>query len=75
MSKYLIRLLRKFSPEVRLLWASRIFIWSIVLGTVCTVFISKTAFERILMAISWGAITITALDVVLTADVRDSQDE
>lgn len=43
---------------------------SILGGAYCTLFVAKDPFEKVLMAISWLAITITCLDVIATTDVR-----
>jgi hypothetical protein len=40
-----------------------------------TVFVAHDPFERVLMAISWYAITITSADVLATTDVRASGDD
>lgn len=73
MGAWTVRLLRKVDTETRLHVASYLFWISIVLGTYCTIFVSKGGFEKILMAISWLAVTITCVDVVLTSDVRDNE--
>jgi hypothetical protein len=70
-SRWTIRLLKRIDPEERLLWAARLFWFSIVGGIVSTVFFAEGGFQRIVMAISWVAITVTCTDVTLTADVRD----
>lgn len=70
-----VKILQCVKPEDRVTWAARVFWWSILLGIYCTAFIAKDAFERILMAISWLAVTLTALDIVLTTDVRANDDE
>ncbi len=67
-------MLRRIAPETRLHAASYLFWVSILLGTYCTFFVAKGGFEMILMAISWLAVTLTCLDVILTADVRDNED-
>lgn len=43
---------------------------SILLGILSVLFLAQGGYERVLMAISWGAITITCIDVILTADVK-----
>lgn len=67
----LLKLIR--NPEVRFKAAVVMFVLSIVLGTWCTIALCDTGFERVLMAISWGAITITAIDLMATTDVRKEQ--
>lgn len=74
MGQWTIEMLRRVSPETRLHVASYLFWLSVVLGTYCTFFIAKGGFEMILMAISWLAVTLTCVDVILTADVRDNED-
>lgn len=71
MGAWTIRLLRSVAPEKRLIVSAYIFWISILLGTACTIWVARGGFEKILMAISWLAVTITALDVVLTAEIKD----
>lgn len=73
MGAWTIRLLRRVPTETRLHVAAYLFWISIALGIYCTFFISKGGFEMILMAISWLAVTLTCVDVILTADVRDNE--
>jgi hypothetical protein len=73
MARWTIRWLKKTRPELRLLWAARLFWICNVLGILSVIFLCKTGFERVLMAISWGAITITCVDIVATTDVRDEE--
>lgn len=73
MAAWTIRLLRRVEPETRLHVASYLFWVSIALGTYCTFFVAKGGFEMILMAISWLAVTLTCVDMILTADVRDNE--
>lgn len=45
-------------------------------GAASVLLVATNGYERILMAISWYAITITAADVLATTDVREkSADE
>lgn len=71
MGRWTVRWLKTVKPERRLLWAALLFWWTVGLGIACTVFLCHTWFERVLMLISWGAITITCVDIVCTTDVRD----
>lgn len=73
MGAWTIKLLRRVEPETRLHVASYMFWITIFLGTYCTLFVAKGGFEMILMAISWLAVTLTCVDVILTADVRDNE--
>lgn len=75
MGAWTIKMLRMISPEVRLRLAAWIFWVSIVLGVLSVIFLATSGYERVLMGISWGAITLTALDVILTADVRAEESE
>ena len=73
----LVRALDNVSPERRRLWAARILIWTIVgwIGSsiVLVVLGQSTFFTQLLNAISWLAITISAVDVLATSDVRASE--
>ena len=71
MSRWTIKWLKSIEPERRLLWAALLFWFSIFLGIMSVVFLCNSGFERVLMAISWGAITVTCIDIVATTDVRD----
>jgi hypothetical protein len=71
MGRWTIRALRCVSTEHRLHVAAYLFWTSVLLGTYCAIWVAKGGFEQVLMAISWGAITITCVDVILTADIRD----
>lgn len=75
MGRWTIELLRRISSETRLHVAAYLFWTSIALGAYCTFFVAKGGFEMILMAISWLAVTLTCLDVILTADVRDNEEK
>lgn len=63
------------NPKFRFYGAVTLFFITIIMGIYSTVFISRNPFERVLMAISWGAITITSVDIMATTDVRKSQDD
>ena len=73
MGRWTVKWLKKTKPQTRLLLAARLFWASLFLGTLSTVFLCHSFFERVLMAISWGAITITCIDVIATTDVRDEE--
>lgn len=75
MGRWTINLLRRIPPETRLKVAAYLFWATLALGTFCTAFVAKGGFEKILMAISWAAVSITAVDVILTADVRENEDQ
>lgn len=59
-------------PKHRVIGAWVLLILSILGGVYSTIWLAQEPYERTLMGISWGAITITALDVLLTADVRNN---
>jgi hypothetical protein len=73
MGRWTVKLLQNIEPDVRLLMAARLFWASIILGILSVLFICSSSFERVLMAISWGAITVTCVDIVATTDVRDNE--
>lgn len=75
MGKLTIKLLRMIPPEKRLTAAAHLFWYSIFGGTYSVIFLARNPYEQVLMAISWGAITITCYDVISTADVRAEQEE
>jgi hypothetical protein len=75
MSRWTILWLQKISPIKRLEWAAGIFWWTVLLGLLSTIFLCHDWFQRILMIISWGAITITAVDIICTSDVRSKEEE
>jgi len=72
MSK-LVKIIR--DPKLRFKGAVVLFFISVAGGIISTVWIAKDPYERVLMAISWGAITITALDLIATTDVRKENDK
>jgi hypothetical protein len=80
-SRLLLRALDNINPERRRRWAVRIAMWTmvgwaashlllIVLQQGQQVAGSDKFFQHVLLAISWAAIELTALDVVATNDVR-----
>ena len=73
MGQWTVKWLKNFDPADRLLWAARLFWVTIFLGVLSVLFLCNTGFERVLMAISWGAITVTCIDIVATTDVRDNE--
>lgn len=73
----LVRALDHVDPMERRLWAARIFIGTIA-GAVLTAIVlvllgQSTFFTQMMSAVSWLAITIGALDVLCTTDVRASE--
>lgn len=75
MARFTITLLRRISPERRLEVAAYLFWLSIAAGVVSCVWLASTWYERVLMGISWGAITITCVDIILSADIRAEVEE
>lgn len=73
MARWTVLWLQRIKPEKRLQWAASLFWWTVILGVISVVFLCDTWFERTLMAISWGAITITCVDIVCTTDVRANE--
>lgn len=71
LGRWTVRLLKKLPPNKRLLIAAWLLWASVFGGIICTTFFASEPFERIVMAISWGAITITCVDVIISSDVRD----
>lgn len=63
------------NPHYRVRGAWLLFILSVIGGVYSTVWVAQESYERILMGISWGAIAITAIDVVATTDVRANNKE
>lgn len=67
-------------PEKRRRFAIHLLVWSFLLGHVNVGMflggiISHELMDLVTNYLSWCAITITALDVVMTTDVRKEQDE
>ncbi len=72
----LVRALDHVEPERRRRWASRIFVWSLIgwgLTHVGLIVLPPWFFEHVMVAVSWVAIAITAIDVLSTTDVRASE--
>ncbi len=61
------------NPRVRFWGAVGLFVISILAGIHSVLFIAHDPYEKILIGISWGAITLTALDIMATTDVRKEQ--
>lgn len=75
MSRWTIRWLQKIEPHKRLESAAKLFWLTIFLGCFSVIFLCDSWFERILMFISWAAITVTTIDIICTEDVRDKEEE
>jgi len=65
-----IQLLRKVDPEARLIIAAYLFWISIFAGIASCMWLASTWYEKVLMGISWGAITVTCMDIIVSADIR-----
>jgi hypothetical protein len=61
------------NPHARFYGAVVLFILSIMGGVYSTLILAHGGYEKTLMGISWAAITITAVDVMATTDVRKEQ--
>lgn len=72
-ARWTVHWLKSIEPRKRLEWACNLLWLSLAGGAFSTAVICHTFFERVLMAISWGAITITCVDVIQTSDVRDEE--
>lgn len=73
-SRLTVKLLQRISPQKRLELAASLFWWTIFLGVLSVVFLCHDWFQRILMIISWLAVTITCVDIVCTSDVRANEE-
>lgn len=71
LARLTIKWLKRTPPSTRLLIAAWLFWGSVLGGILSTILFANGFFERIVMAISWGAITITAVDIIQSSDVRD----
>lgn len=63
------------NPKIRFYASVIMFVLSIAGGVYSTAVLAKSSYEKTLMAISWGAITITAIDLMATTDVRKDNDD
>jgi hypothetical protein len=73
----LVRALDHVPPNRRRTWASRLFVGSLIGWALCHIgllLLPPWFFEHVLLAISWAAISLTAIDVLSTTDVRASED-
>lgn len=80
MTDWLIDRLCAWDPLDRRRWAMRLLVWSFVLGAANLMawavgFVSDSVMLAVTTALSWLALTLTMLDVVITADVRVAEDE
>lgn len=58
------------SPKIRFYGAVGLFCLTILAGLHSVLFVAHTGYEKILIGISWGALTLTAIDIMATTDVR-----
>lgn len=76
-SAAIVRRLEGVDPEKRRVWASRVLVLSLIgwwgshLGLIL---LPSWFFAHVLLAISWLAISITAVDVLSTTDVRANEE-
>lgn len=75
MGQLTIRLLRRIDPETRLTVAAYLFWISIGAGIASCLWLTNNWYEKVLMGISWGAITITCIDIIVSADIRAEVEE
>lgn len=80
MTSWLLRRLDDVDPAVRRLWAARLLIASFVLahtniGAFFAGLISEQLMNAVTNYLSWLALTITAADVLMTTDVRKTQED
>lgn len=61
-------------PKLRRQLAGAHIVGSLLGGVAASIWLATSGFERVLMAISWYAIFITAIDVYQTTDVRTQQE-
>jgi hypothetical protein len=76
-ARRILGLLDQVDTEQRRIWAARILLWSLagwIVSHILLLILPLWFFQHVLLAISWLAISITAVDVIVTSDVRDQQD-
>lgn len=76
MSKWLIEFIQNIEPHTRLIFAGRLF-WFSIVGAVLSgpiAYFAQGWFGVILMTISWLAVTFTCWDIIQTADVREAEE-
>jgi hypothetical protein len=52
-----------------------LFILSVLGGIHSVLFVAHAPYEKILIGISWGALVLTAIDIIATTDVRKENDK
>ncbi len=76
MTGALLRWLDQVDTQQRRKWAARLLLWSLAgwaISHLLLILLPIWFFQHVLLAISWLAISITAIDVIVTSDVRDQQ--
>ena len=76
MSRWLVKIIQNIEPSERLIFAARLF-WFSIFGAILSAPIALIAqgwFGLILMTISWLAVTFTCWDIIQTADVREAEE-
>ena len=77
MTRALLRWLDQVDTDRRRHWAARLLIWTLIgwaLSHIGMALLPEWFWKHVLLAISWAAIAITAIDVIVTSDVRDQQE-
>jgi hypothetical protein len=77
LSRAVVRALDNVEPEKRRRWAARIFTGSLAgwaASHIGLLLLPPWFFEHVLLGISWAAISLTAVDVLSTTDVRANED-
>lgn len=62
-------------PHLRRRVAIAHLIATVPMGLYSTIVIAQKPYERVLMAISWYAVTLTSADVAATTDVRTKEED
>lgn len=80
MTAWLLRRFDGIDPAKRRLWAARLLVASLVLWVANRVLwlmgiVTDRVLDSITNDLSWLALTLTAVDVVFTSDVRTEQDD
>jgi hypothetical protein len=68
------RWLQGIDPHIRVLWAVRILLVTLVAWPLSslTIFAGASGVEQAILGLSWLALILTCVDIVCTTDVRDT---
>lgn len=69
----MVRKLR--DPQTRFWGAIILFFITILAGLHSIIFVAQSLYDKILIGISWGAISLTAVDIIATTDVRKEEEK